>query len=512
MRKDERKEEVKNMKVTVKKGNIATNRDDAMIFFCCTDLPLKGLSLEEDGFTGGMLEKMIKSGDVTGKNKELHVIYIPHTPLRRIILIGLGKKQEVNLEKIREGAALGARKAEALKLRRISFWLDEQTFHDVSAVDMAAAVVEGVTLGTYKFRSFKTKDDEETAELAEFNLWFQGQTSMDAVKKAVREAEIVSRAVWFARDLVSAPANVMTPENMSRKALDMGKKRKMIRVTVLDEKKMKILKMNGILGVAQGSRETAQFIIMEYKGKGTKKGEKPVVLVGKGLTFDTGGISLKPAGNMEEMKTDMAGGAAVMGTMMAAADLHLPLTIIGLIPATENMPGGQAYKPGDVLHTMSGQTVEVISTDAEGRLILADALWYARRYEPAAIIDVATLTGACIIALGDLVMGMMGTDDKMKAVLKDAAEKTGEKLWELPLWEEYEEALKSDVADMKNVGGRSGGAITAGSFLRKFVVDYPWVHLDIAGPSWLKKDRAYIPKGASGVGVRLLIDALKHWI
>jgi leucyl aminopeptidase len=250
---------------------------------------------------------------------------------------------------------------------------------------------------------------------------------------------------------------------------------------------------------------------MEYRGTGAKKGEKPIVLVGKGLTFDTGGISLKPAGNMEEMKTDMAGGAAVMGTIMAAADLRLPLSVIGLIPATENMPGGRAFKPGDVLHTMSGQTVEVISTDAEGRLILADALWYARRYEPVAMIDVATLTGACVIALGDLVMGMMGTDDELKVLLKAAAERTGEKLWELPLWEEYEEALKSDVADMKNVGGRAGGAITAGSFLGRFAADYPWVHLDIAGPSWLKKDRSYIPKGASGVGVRLLIDVLKNW-
>jgi len=303
----------------------------------------------------------------------------------------------------------------------------------------------------------------------------------------------------------------MTPEHMAHNALEVGKKRKMVKVTVLDEKKMKALKMNGILSVAQGSHEASRFIIMEYNGvKRTK--EKPIILVGKGLTFDTGGISLKPAENMEEMKTDMAGGAAVMGTIMAAADLRLPLRVIGLIPATENMPGGRAYKPGDVLHTLSGQTVEIISTDAEGRLILADALWYARRYEPVAMIDVATLTGACVIALGDLVMGMMGTDDNLKTILKDAAERTGEKLWELPLWKEYEESLKSDVADMKNVGGRQGGAITAGVFLSKFVAsDCPWVHLDIAGPSWLKKDRPYIPKGASGVGVRLLIEALKRW-
>ena len=498
------------MKVTIKKGNIAASRDDAIVFFCCADLPLQEMFHGLPAFAGSIIGKIIETGDVAGKNRELHVFYISDTPLGRIIIVGLGNKKDIDSERIREGAALGARKAESLKLRRLSFWLDGKPVHGLSAAGVAAAVVEGATLGTYKFRSFKTKEDEETADLEELNLWFKGRTSTDAAEKAALEAEIVSRAVWFARDIVSTPANFMTPEHMARRALDIGRERKTVKVTVLDEKKMKTMQMNGILSVAQGSNEASQFIIMEYNGGKTKG--KPLVLVGKGLTFDTGGISLKPAENMEEMKTDMAGGAAVMGTIMAAADLQLSLRVIGLIPATENMPGSRAYKPGDVLHTLSGQTVEVISTDAEGRLILADALWYARRYEPAAMIDVATLTGACIIALGDLVMGMMGTDDKLKTILKTAAEKTGEKLWELPLWQEYEESLKSDVADMKNVGGRPGGAITAGSFLSKFVaLDCPWVHLDIAGPSWLKKDRPYIPKGASGVGVRLLTETLKRW-
>ena len=498
------------MKVTIKKGDVTTSRDDAIIFFCCTDLPLKEMFRDLPAFAGDIMQKIIESGDVTGKNKELHVFYLSDVPLRRMILVGIGNKKEVDLERIREGAALGARKAESLKLRHISFELDGEAVHDISVADVAAALVEGVALGTYKFRSFKTQKDEETADLEELNLWLRNETSADAVEKAVKVAEIVAGAVWFTRDLVSTPANFMTPEHMARSALDMGKKRKRIKVTVLDEQKMRRLKMNAILSVAQGSHKASRFIIMEYNGIKTKG--KPIVLVGKGLTFDTGGISLKPAENMEEMKTDMAGGAAVMGTIMAAADLRLPLRIIGLIPATENMPGGRAYKPGDVIRTLSGQTVEVISTDAEGRIIMADALWYARRYGPAAIIDVATLTGACVVALGDLVMGMMGRGDKLKTTLQAAAERTGEKLWELPLWKEYEESLKSDVADMKNVGGRPGGAITAGSFLSKFVApDCPWVHLDIAGPSWLKKDKPYIPKGASGVGVRLLIEALKHW-
>jgi leucyl aminopeptidase len=214
---------------------------------------------------------------------------------------------------------------------------------------------------------------------------------------------------------------------------------------------------------------------------------------------------------MDEMKTDMAGGAAVMGAIMAAADLRLPVNIVGLIPATENLPGGRAYKPGDILKSLSGKTIEIINTDAEGRLILADALAYAERFKPAAIIDLATLTGACIIALGDFVIGMLGTDDGLKNKLRNAAEITGERVWELPLWEDYHELIKSDVADFKNTDGRPGGAITAAAFLSKFIGKSPWVHLDIAGPAWLAKDRSYIPKGATGVGIRLLVQFLKDW-
>jgi leucyl aminopeptidase len=269
---------------------------------------------------------------------------------------------------------------------------------------------------------------------------------------------------------------------------------------------MKEIGMNALLGVASGSNEEAKFIILEYSGG--KKKEAPVVLVGKGLTFDSGGISIKPAEKMDEMKTDMSGGAAVMGAIMAAADLELPLNIIALIPATENMPGGKAYKPGDILKSYSGKTIEVLNTDAEGRLILADALAYASKYKPAAIVDVATLTGACIIALGDDVIGMLGTDDKLKKEINKAAQVTGELVWELPLWENYHEQIKSDIADYKNTGGRAAGTITAAAFLSKFVGNYPWVHLDIAGPAWTVKDKPYIPKGASGITVRLLVEFL----
>jgi leucyl aminopeptidase len=269
---------------------------------------------------------------------------------------------------------------------------------------------------------------------------------------------------------------------------------------------MQKLGMGALLGVASGSAQPPKFIIVEYR----KGGKKPfIALVGKSITFDSGGISIKPAENMDRMKDDMSGGAAVLGAIRTAAALGLPLNIVGLLPAAENMPGGRAYKPGDVLRTMSGQTIEIMNTDAEGRLILSDALAYACQYKPAMIVDIATLTGACGIALGQEASGMLGTDEKFKQRMREAGNKTGERVWELPLWEEYYEQIKSDIADMKNTGGRAGGVITAAALLSKFVQEYPWVHLDIAATAWSDKERPYTPKGATGIGVRLLTQFLR---
>jgi leucyl aminopeptidase len=265
--------------------------------------------------------------------------------------------------------------------------------------------------------------------------------------------------------------------------------------------------MNALLYVGKGSGEPPCFIIMEYWG-GTK-GQKPVVIIGKGITFDSGGISLKPREGMDMMKDDMAGAAAVIGTMQAVAALGLPVNLVGFAPAAENMPDGKAYKPGDVVVTMSGKTVEINNTDAEGRMVLCDALHYAQRYRPKCIIDLATLTGACMVALGTQASGMMGSDKSLMKALIKAGEVTGERLWELPLWESYGEAMKSDIADMKNSGGPHGGAITAGWFLKQFVGETRWAHLDIAGTAWEEKGRHYLPKGATGVGVRLLVEYLR---
>jgi leucyl aminopeptidase len=269
---------------------------------------------------------------------------------------------------------------------------------------------------------------------------------------------------------------------------------------------MEKIGMGAILGVARGSLEPPRFIILEY-GR-ARKGRRPIVLVGKSITFDSGGISLKPSEKMEQMKDDMSGGAAVLGALRAIAQLKLPLHVVGLLPATENMPSGTAIKPGDILKSLSGKTIEVINTDAEGRLCLADALTYAARYKPEAIIDLATLTGACVVALGNYAIGVMSRSPELMERIKRAGERSGERVWELPLWEEYNEQIKSDIADLKNVGGRGAGSITAGLFLHKFVGDYPWVHLDIAGTAWIETDRPYCPKGATGVGVRLLVEYL----
>lgn len=333
-----------------------------------------------------------------------------------------------------------------------------------------------------------------------------GRLNPGILKGAVKAAEAVCSGVYLARDLSNAPANDLTPEKLASCAKKIAENRK-IRCEIFDRPRMKKLGMGGLLGVAQGSHAPPKFIILEYVGAGRR--DKNIVLVGKGITFDSGGISLKPADKMHEMKNDMSGAAAVIGTIKTAAETKLPLNLIGLIPATENLPGGSAYKPGDVLTAFSGKTIEIISTDAEGRVILADALSYAGRFNPAMIIDIATLTGACVVALGEQVAGLLGTDDELKRKLKKASLDTGEKIWELPLWECYRESIKSDVADLKNAGAREGGAISAASFLREFAGSHPWVHIDIAGPAWTTKEGPYCSKGGTGFGVRLLIRFLR---
>ncbi|OGW28812.1 MAG: aminopeptidase, partial [Nitrospinae bacterium RIFCSPLOWO2_12_FULL_47_7] len=375
--------------------------------------------------------------------------------------------------------------------------------------DLARAITEGICLALYHFDLYKSKPEENGSRVNEIVL-LAPSSRLTAVRESVDEARVIASAVWLARDLTVHPSNKATPTYLAKAANDMARKCGIV-CRVLDANEIKKLGMGLLLGVARGSHEPAKLIVLEYFGG--KKKRAPVVIVGKGVTFDTGGISLKQAQGMDEMKMDMSGGAVTIGVMQAVAGLKLPINVVGVVPATENMPGGSAIKPGDVLTSLSGKTVEVLNTDAEGRLILADALTYAiRQYKPKAIIDLATLTGACIIALGHHAAAILGNNAGLIEKLRQSGTSAGERLWELPLWEEYEKAMKSDVADLKNIGGANVGAgtITGAAFLKSFVEDCPWAHLDIAGTAWTSEERPCVPKGPAGFGVRLLLHYLQN--
>jgi leucyl aminopeptidase len=496
------------MKIFVKKGKLQDIKSQAVILALFQDQKeLTGTSLFIDQRSNGLITELINNGDFTAKPSQIAVVYTRGAiPAQRIALVGLGKQNEFNLEKIRTAFSKVMQHLRSLNIKEAATSIDLNMLSEKED-KIVQAVVEGALLGLYQYTAYKTVGREDIREMEQFNIFAEGE-KYSVIESAVKITQIIAGGVYLARDLISAPSNEMTPSIMAQKAGEIAH-RKHVTCKVLDRAKMKKMEMNALLGVASGSNEEPRFIILEYSG--SSKSAAPVVLVGKGLTFDSGGISIKPAEKMDEMKSDMSGGAAVMATIMVAADLRLPLNIIGLIPATENMPSGTAYKPGDILKSYSGKTIEIVNTDAEGRLILADALSYASKYKPAAIIDVATLTGACIIALGDDLIGMLGTDEKLKSEINKAAQTTGEFVWELPLWESYSELIKSDIADYKNSGGRAASTITAAAFLSKFVGNYPWVHLDIAGPAWCGNDKSYIPKGASGVAVRLLTEYLRNY-
>jgi leucyl aminopeptidase len=492
------------MKIKVTKGLPADSKAGAVAVFAFDD-GISGAAAGLDKASGGIIRELLKSGDFRARRGDVALLYTRgKIPSRRIIVAGLGKKADFGAEVLRRAMAGAARKATELKIPDVAVSVDIGA--GVPLEDLAEAAIEGAALSSYRFDRFqKEASGKNSIELLE--ICGKDAAEVKKLKAAARQAEAACGAALFARDLACGPANHVTPRMLSKQASGFSGKK--LQVKTLGPVQMKKLGMNAVLGVARGSREPAAFIEMRYNGN--KASAAPVVLVGKAITFDSGGISLKPAEKMEEMKADMSGGAAVIAVVKAAAELQLPVNIVGLVPAAENLPGGNAYKPGDVLKSYAGLSIEVISTDAEGRLVLADALAYAAKFKPAAVIDIATLTGACQIALGDRVCGMFGTDEKLKALLRQAALESGEPVWELPLVDDYNELIKSDVADLKNTGGRAGGAITAALFLKRFVELLPWVHLDIAGPSWSAAEKGYLPKGATGFGVRLLLRFLRKW-
>jgi leucyl aminopeptidase len=426
-------------------------------------------------------------------------------PAKRLILVGLGKKRELGLDQIRQAMGHAVKRVRQAKSGALTVALPSIVPQGASPIDVGQTMTEGAILGSYQFTTYRSDASMGNAVTAMTVLAPQ-KGQLRQLSEGIRRGVATAEATVFVRDLCNHPSNVMTPTRIASEAKTVAKEAG-VNLKILEQKEMEELGMGALLGVAKGSHEPPKFIILQYHGA-KKKDDRPVVLVGKTITFDTGGISLKPAENMEQMKADMTGGAEVLAAMRAAARLKLPLNLISILPAAENMPGGRAMRPGDVVKTLSGKTVEVQNTDAEGRLILSDGLAYATRFKPAALIDIATLTGACVVALGQFAIGMFGTDAKLKESIRKAGLRAGERVWEMPLWEEYFEQLRSDVADMRNIGGRGGGMITAALFLSKFVGDAPWVHLDIASTDWSERERAYTPKGPTGIGTRLLIQFL----
>ncbi|MBI3972012.1 MAG: leucyl aminopeptidase [Chloroflexi bacterium] len=473
-----------------------------------------------DAALGGAISRLIDTGDFTGKLNQTAVLYpaAPATPAapvgrsaeggvaaQRVVLVGLGTHEEFTTDRVRQVAATAARKARDLGARSLATIVHGAGIGGLAPREAAQALVEGSLLGLYRFDRLRSSPDDDDAakRLERLTIVELDTQKVPEIEAGVTRGRILAESTTFARDLSTEPANRLTPRALAEAARTVASEVG-LRCEVLEPPQIAALEMGAFMGVAQGSDEPAQFIILEHAPEGTDD-QPPVVLCGKAVTFDTGGISIKPHEGMWQMKDDMAGGAAVLGAMRALALLHVPRRTIGLIPATENMPSGHAIRPGDVLRAMDGQTIEIISTDAEGRLILADALAFAHRYRPAALVDVATLTGAVVTALGHGVAGVMGNDEDVVDRLRTAARQTGEKVWELPLWDDaYKRIIKSDIADMKNSGGRPAGAIAGGMLLKRFAKDVPWAHVDIAGVSWADHDSPYTPKGATGFGVRLL--------
>ncbi len=452
---------------------------------------------------GGLIKRVFDSKEFTGKHGQTALLHVNNLNTERLLLIGLGKLSELSQEKLRRsgGKALSSLKGKSITSVAVSTSIFKTEQAALGAVyKLAHYFLEGALLSQYRFNRYKTTDDDDNKD-KEIEEVVVIATHDDV---ALDWLQVLVNAVRYAKDLTNTPANDMTPKHLANAASALQSDS--VKVKTLDLKDIEKEGMGSFLAVARGSIEPPKFIVLEYNGGSGQ----PIAIVGKSITFDSGGLSLKPADSMEQMKYDMAGGAATLGIIKGAAEYRLPVNIIAVLPATENMPSGSATRPGDVVKSITGKTIEILNTDAEGRLILADALGYViKYYNPKEVIDMATLTGACSVAFGNEAVAMMGNNDELMAKLKKASDETYERVWQMPLYEEFKEYLKSDIADIKNIGGRVGGLITAAYFLKEFVGQTPWVHLDIAATAWNDKDKDYAPKGASGVGVRLILNFLK---
>ena len=458
-----------------------------------------------DEASDGALKRAMAASRFKGGSGESLDVVAPHgVGVDRIILVGLGKAKEFNAVKAEAIGGNVLAYANGVGSKSVAIAIDGIDEKSVGSAELAARIAYGALLRSYRFDKYRTKEKpEKKPSLSTLTVMTPNAAAADRAYKPLKG---VAEGVFVTRDVVSEPANIINPKTFAREAQKLAKVG--LEVEVLDEPAMKKLGMGALLGVGQGSDNPSRLVVMQWNGG--KKSDKPVAFVGKGVTFDTGGISIKPAQGMEDMKWDMGGAGVVLGLMAALAKRKAKINAVGVCGMVENMPSAKAQRPGDIVKSMSGQTIEVLNTDAEGRLVLADALWYTQdRFEPKAMIDLATLTGAIIISLGSIYGGLFAGDDDLAEKLTAAGEAVGEKLWRLPLHDDYDKQINTDAADMKNIGGREAGSVTAAQFLQRFVNKVPWAHLDIAGVTWSKKDAPTIPKGSTAFGVRLLDEYVR---
>ena len=497
------------MLIEARVGSISKEATElAVVYLFEGEQELVGSAGSLDAAAGGRMKDLVSWGDFRGSTGETAVLYPGASQAKRVLVVGVGKRAELDSDRLRQAAGSAARKAASLGVSSYAMTLPGGEV-GIKSDAAAQAMAEGTILAGYRTNLHRTeKEPSEGKPLEQVLLLLDNDRAKTEAEAGIRAGQEIASAVNWARDLANEPSNYVTPSALAEQAQEIARASG-LRCEVYGPQEMRKLGMGALLGVAQGSAQEARFIVLEHNPGG--ENNPPLVMVGKGITFDSGGISLKNQEGMEKMKGDMAGAAAVMAAMKAIAALKLPKRVIGLVPATENLPSGTAYKPGDVLTSITGKTIEIISTDAEGRLVLADALGYAQRYQPAAMVDLATLTGACVVALGTVAAGLFANNDALASRVESSSRTSGEKVWRMPLWPEYGEQIKSDIADMKNSGGRPAGAITGALLLSKFVGDIPWVHLDIAGVSAADKDTAIQPRGATGYGVRLLVQLVRDW-
>ena len=490
------------MEFSIKSGSPEKQRSACVVVGVFDHRKLSFAGEVIDHAAEGYLADILRRGDMDGKLGTTLLLHnVPGLLCDRVLLVGLGKEREFRDKNYRDGVRAAVKALSETGISEAALYLSEIPVRkrDLGWNVEQAVLVAEETL--YRFDQMKSKPEESKRALRKLTLAVSRRGELPTGEAAARRGQAIAAGMKLAKDLGNLPGNVCTPSHLAMQAEELAKAQGFA-IEVLDRDAIEQLGMGSFLSVAKGSDEPPRFIVLRHQGGAAN--QKPIVLVGKGITFDSGGISIKPAAEMDEMKYDMCGAASVLGTFRALADLKLPLNVIGLIPTCENMPNGRANKPGDVVTSMSGQTIEVLNTDAEGRLILCDALTYAERFEPACVVDIATLTGACVIALGHLTSGLLANDDALARELLHAGEVAHDRCWQLPLFDEYEEQLKSNFADMANIGGRPAGTITAAAFLAKFAKKYDWAHLDIAGTAW----KSGKEKGATGRPVPLLVHFL----